>query len=153
MTACTLINNGNGSFTDETTVRVDPWFTDSNFSVHAVIADLNHDGYNDIIKSSALGPYDLRMVYNDRDNEGVFPQANGQILMTTSGYFVEVGDLNNDGLLDVVNADDGADRYFLNQGNGPDGKVEWISFTLPNSVTGFDNNTVIADLDKVRNSS
>ncbi len=144
-----LINNGVGFFTDQTAARVSPWLTTSEFSAHAVIADLNNDGYNDIIKNSALSPYQLRLGYNDPDHVGFFTNlpANGQVLCSCSNYFVQVGDLNNDGLLDVVELDDAADRYFLNLGNGPDGQVNWISFVLPNSNNGFDENTVIADLD------
>ena len=58
-------------------------------------------------------------------------------------------DLNNDGLLDLVEADDGVDRYFLNQGNGADGLPNFLSYQLPDPQgPHFDNNTVIADLDK-----
>lgn len=142
-----LVNIGNGYFVDETNQRVSAWFTTSQFTSHAVIADLNHDGYNDIIKTSSLGPYDLRVAYNDPAVPGIFSQANGQIIAVGSEYFVAVDDLNNDGLLDVVEANDSADRYYLNQGNGGDGQVTWISFAFPNSSSGFDNNTVIADLD------
>ncbi len=142
-----LVNNGEGYFTDETDARVSSWLTDSDFTAHAVIADLNHDGYNDIIKNNALGDYTFKLGYNDPDNEGVFTQANGQTLCTCSDYFVAVGDLNNDGLLDVVEADDGTDRYFLNQGNDPNGKVIWFPLLLLPDNGGFDNNIVIADLD------
>ena len=144
-----LINNGNGFFSDQTASRVSPWLNTSEFSVHAVIADLNHDGYNDIIKNSALNPYQLRLAYNDPENVGFFTNLpdNGQALCACSNYFIAVGDLNNDGLLDVVELDDADDRYFLNQGNGPDGQVNWIPFVLPDSNNGFDENTVIIDLD------
>lgn len=144
-----LINNGLGYFTDETLARVSPWLTTSQFSAHAVIADLNHDGANDIIKNSALSPYDLKLGYNDPENMGFFTTMpeDGQILCTCSNYFVAVGDLNNDGLLDVIELDDATDRYYLNQGNNANGKVNWLQLTLPNSNNGFDENTVIADLD------
>ena len=144
-----LINNGSGFFTDETAARFagNTDFLTATFSVHSVIADLNHDGYNDIVSDLALGPYQTDIAYNDPGNEGFFTRANTETVSAGTPYFVAVGDLNNDGLLDVVAADDGADRYFLNQGNGPDGKANWLSLTLPNSSSGFDNNTVIADLD------
>ncbi len=143
-----LVNLGNGFFIDETNQRVTPWLTESGFTAHIVIADVNHDGVNDIIKNSALEPYDFKVAYNDPDLEGFFSQSNGELICVCTEYFVAVGDLNNDGLLDLVDADDGADRYFLNQGNGADGKVNWLSLTLPDPPNqGFDNNTVIADLD------
>ena len=142
-----LVNDGSGFFTDETELCLFTWLTTAIFSPHAVIADLNHDGYNDILKLAALGPYDMKIAYNDSNNVGIFTQANGEVIFTSTGYFVAVDDLNNDGKLDIVMAHHGPDRYFLNQGNGPDGKADWISFTFPDSETGFDNNTVIADLD------
>ena len=143
-----LINDGNGFFTDETSSRVSAWLTTSTFTAHAVIADLNHDGYNDIVKTNALGTYDLRLGYNDPNNPGFFIEANSQIICNCANYFVAVDDLNNDGLLDIVEADDSPDKYFLNLGNGADTQADWVTFTFPNSSTGFDNNTVIADLDK-----
>ena len=144
-----LINNGSGFFTDETAARFagNEDFLTATFSVHSVIADLNHDGHNDILSSLALGPYRVDIAYNNPGNEGFFTRSNTETVYSGADYFVAVGDLNNDGRLDVVEADDGADRYFLNQGNGADGKVNWLPLTLPNSSSGFDNNTVIADLD------
>ncbi len=144
-----LINNGSGFFTDQTAARFagNSDFLTATFSVHSVIADLNHDGYNDIVNDLALGPYQTDIAYNDPGNEGFFTRANTETVSGGTPYFVAVGDLNNDGLLDVVAADDGADRYFLNQGNGGDGKANWLSLALPDDSHGFDNNTVIADLD------
>lgn len=142
-----LINNGIGFFTDQTMQRISPLLTNSSFAVHAVIIDINNNGVNDIIKNSGLGPYDFKISYNDPDLEGFFPQADVQIVCTCADYFVAVDDLNNDGRLDMVEADDASDRYYLNQGNFANGKVNWDGFTLPNSGGGFDNNTVIADLD------
>ena len=143
-----LINDGCGSFTDETPTRFagNTTFLTTIFAPHAVIADLNGDGYNDIIKNSALGPYHMKVVYNDTPpNVGTFPFIRSEVLCSCSNYFVAVGDLNNDGMLDIVEADNGSDRYFLNQGNGLDGLANFISFTLADP-SGFDNNIVIADL-------
>ncbi|MEE8154316.1 MAG: VCBS repeat-containing protein [Phycisphaerales bacterium] len=144
-----LINNGSGFFTDETTQRFagNLGFLSATFSVHSVITDLNHDGFNDIVSDMALGPYQTDIAYNDPGMEGFFTNANTETATGGTPYFVAVDDLNNDGLLDVVAADDGADRYLLNQGNGGDGKVNWLTFTFPDDGAGFDNNTVIADLD------
>ena len=143
-----LVNDGNGCFTDETAQRVPTWLTTSVFAPHAVIADLNHDGYNDILNLACLGPQDLRLAYNDPDNVGFFTQKNSEILVSADNWFISTGDLNNDELLDIVVVDHhDNDEYFLNQGNGPDGMVDWISFTFPDSAGGAGNNSVIADLD------
>ncbi len=62
-----LINNGDGSFTDATSVRFsgNTAFLTSTFAPHAVIADLNGDGRNDIVKSDAQGPYAVKVTYNN----------------------------------------------------------------------------------------
>ena len=141
-----LVNDGTGFFADETEQRVPPWLTDGLFGAHAVIADLNHDGAQDILKVDAVTPHDLRVAYNDPDNIGFFSEENGEILYNGSALFVAAGDLNNDELLDLVAVDDGTDRYFLNQGNGADGHANFLVVTLP-ATTGFGGNTIIADLD------
>ena len=112
------------------------------------MADLNGDGYNEIIQLSTLGAdYNMWGAYNDPNNPGVFTSARIEIVSTANAYTVAVDDLNNDGLLDIVGAGGGDDRWLRNTGNGPDGRADFISAVLPNTA-GFAGNTVIADLDK-----
>ena len=59
---------------------------------------------------------------------------------------MEVADLNNDGLLDIVLEDDGIDRYYLNQGNGPDGLADFVGFSFPPQSNGFEGTIELADL-------
>ena len=117
----------------------------------AVVADINHDGYHDILKVDVIIPHDLRVAYNDPANVGFFTEANGDVISSANALFVETGDLNNDDLLDIVMAADGFDRYFLNQGNGPDGRADFqnngAGSALP-GTGGFGSNTIIADLDQ-----
>jgi FG-GAP-like repeat/Dockerin type I domain len=140
-----LINDGSGRFTDETTSRVNSFLTDSAFSTHAIIADMNGDGLNDIVKVSALGPYGIRVGYNDPDNIGDFRSLTDEPV-SGSTYFVSVDDLNNDSRMDLIVVDDGSDPYRLNQGNDGSGRAMFSGGSLPNS-SGIGGNSIIADLD------
>lgn len=51
-----LVNDGNGFFTDESQTRMTPTMLLSAFGMASVIADLNGDGYNDVLKDTALNP-------------------------------------------------------------------------------------------------
>ena len=140
-----LVNDGNGFFTDETTLRTFPEMNTSNFSVTAVIADMNVDGVNDIVIDHALSPYHTSIAYNNPQDEGFFDQFDYDVLPNSSAYFVSVGELNNDGLLDIILTTDGQDGYLLNQGNDANGHADFLTFILPNSW-GFGGNNVIADI-------
>ncbi|MCZ6493300.1 MAG: VCBS repeat-containing protein, partial [Planctomycetota bacterium] len=134
-----LINNGNGFFTDQSTARLPSGFLSSGFGINTVIADMNGDGWNDILKNEA-GPVKTA---NNAGN-GFF-----NIYETTYGgaaYFFNTGDLNNDGKLDIIVSDDGVDRYLLNLGNGANGMADFVQFTFPSSTNGFGSNSIIADL-------
>ncbi len=148
-----LINDGAGFFTDETDARFpgNSGFLSSTFTTSTEIVDLNGDGYNDIIKASALGPYELRAVYNDPDNPGFYPSTSMETVLSGSSYHVEIADLNNDGLMDIVEVDDGSDRYLLNEGNGANGRADFHNggsgSTFENS-SGFGSNVAFGDLNR-----
>ena len=115
-----LVNDGNGFYSNATASafagNLD--FLSSTFSAHAVIIDVNDDGFQDIIKVSALGPYELKIAYNNPANPGVFSAARVDVVCDgCTAYFVSVGDLNNDGMLDLVESDDASDKVLLNLGN------------------------------------
>ncbi len=144
-----LINDGNGFFTDETASRMTVAMVDSPFGNAAEIVDMNGDGVNDIVKNSGLGQTTgqprVDISYNDPSNEGQF-----NILQTANEqapYHVDVGDLNQDGLPDLVTSDDGADRYILNRGNDVFGRVIWSAPFGYNVDDGFGSNILISDLD------
>ncbi len=139
-----LVNDGKGFFTDETERRLPSEFVQSQLGYACAIADMNADGFNDIVKNAHHTPIGLAIAYNDSSNEGFFRVFD--LVYDGAPVYVSVGDLNNDGKLDMVVPDDGLDRYFLNQGNGPDGLADFIAFTFPNSSLGFASNAVIADL-------
>jgi len=140
-----LVNDGNGFFTDETTTVL-PTFQmrNSAFGAASVIADMNNDGVNDVVKQTALNPpQHVAVTYNDENNVGVMEDYD--IVNSAAPYFVSAGDLNNDGLLDLVVVDDFSDVVQINQGIGPDGAANFSSQTLPQSG-GFGGNSLIVDL-------
>ena len=144
-----LINDGNGFFTDETSSRMSVAMVNSPFGTAVKIRDMNGDGVNDIVRNTGLGQTAgqprIDIAYNNPNNEGFF-----NILHTVDNnapYHVDVADLNQDGLLDLITSDDGADRYLLNQGNDGLGRVIWSSAHTFNTDDGFGSNNLITDLD------
>jgi hypothetical protein len=153
-----LINFGDGVFKDLTAPSFDglvpvPDTADQPFEISAfgaadAIADMNGDGWKDIVKQTSLNdPLYVGIAYNTPSNPGFFNTYD--VVNDFSPYFVSVGDLNNDDRLDLVITDDGDDRYMLNQGNGGDQIAEFsnslFSFDAA-SDDGFGSNSVIADL-------
>ncbi len=136
-----LINGGPanpGTFTVENN-RLTAAMLSSGFGTAAIIADMDNDGDQDIVKSQN-GP--VEMFRNN--GTGVFDLLDP----TYSGaaYHVEVGFLNGDGLLDLIISDDGVDRFIINNGNLLNGSPD-TALSFPNSTSGFGSESVITDLD------
>jgi hypothetical protein len=134
-------------------------FVVSAFVAAAELADVNGDGYNDIVKQTALNaPTYVGFAYNNLGAGAAVGQFQSyETVYLQSPYFVSTGDLNNDDKLDIVITDDGADRYLLNQGNGADGMANFQSSVFsfqhvgggsPNSWDdGFGSQSLVVDLD------
>ncbi|MFG0315773.1 MAG: FG-GAP repeat domain-containing protein [Planctomycetota bacterium JB042] len=141
-----MINDGNGFFTDGSTAAMTSAMLSSAFGTAGYIADINGDGFNDVIKSEN-GPVDLRI--NNPFNPGVFNIF--QSVYPGSAYHHTIGDLNADGRLDVAVGDDGLDRVIYNTGNDALGRPIWgpaMTFQfLAGGDDGFGNNNIIHDLD------
>ncbi|MEM7308467.1 MAG: hypothetical protein AAF682_17430 [Planctomycetota bacterium] len=148
-----LINDGSGFFTDESQLRLDADMLQAAFGAASVIADFNGDGMNDIAKQTALNPpQDVRIIYNGTGlapGEGFFDIQDK--FHTFAPYHINAGDLNQDGDLDMIFSDDGLDRYRINTGVDPLGRVIWSSaFTydfLSGNDDGFSSNNLIVDID------
>ncbi len=139
-----LINGGiadPGAFTVENN-RLTTSMRTSNFGTAAWIADMNGDGTNDIVKSEN-GP--IEVYNNNLLSEGFFNIL--QSTYTAAAYHSGVGDLNNDGKLDIIVSDDGTDVALVNSGNGANGMANYSQVTLPPETNGFGANSYVIDLD------
>ncbi len=137
-----LINGGAarpGTFTIEND-RLTSQMRSSTFATSAVIADMDGDGWRDIVKTE-LG----RVEIFHNAGAGFFDILD--VAYNGAAYHANTGHLNGDGLLDIVVVDDLTDQYLLNQGDGGDGLADFATFAFPNSTIGFGGNIAIADLD------
>ncbi len=118
-----LINNGAGTFTLAPNALPNRYGNANWGTVSIAAADINNDGYNDLIMST-LYQYqncELQLLVNNRN--GTFSDSTQNITQnwpTTNAWikWVETADFNNDGWMDFVVALFGAQpRLFLNRGN------------------------------------
>ena len=143
-----------GYFTDETTARMTLQEVESSFGMSTKIADVNGDGFLDIVKDDALNaPQAISVTYNNPTNPGNFlnDAVQYQLAYQFTPYHVMIADLNNDGKLDLMASDDGQDKYRLNQGNDAQGRVNWgpataYTYNWSGTDTGFDGNIQAGDL-------
>ena len=142
-----LLNNGLGYFTDVTASRMPGALPVSNFTTKAVMVDMNLDGRLDIARNNVSV---VQIAYNDGvAGPGYF--ASQQTPYSGSAYHFNVGELNNDGLPDIIISDDGQDRYMLHA--GVVGGLATFQPSQPFSYLGggaddgFGSTSLIADLD------
>ena len=112
-----LQNDGVGFFVDTSSAMMSTQLLKSKFCNSVDIADFNLDGFNDVLKQrtySAVGLDIVTIAYNDALNPGVF--AIGEIVHQQSPYFVNSGDLNQDGRPDIVVTQNADDIVLLNTG-------------------------------------
>ena len=145
-----LINQGAanpGFFVDSTTTRMTGSQLEMAFGNEVHIYDVNNDGHKDIIRVNTLTTgQDVAVYYNNPASPG----ANFIGPETVTGnapYGMNIGDLNNDGLIDIVIADDGQDAYMINNGVGSNGIADWTRYVIEDSLSEFGNGIQIADLD------
>ncbi len=144
-----LINNGSGYFTDESAARMTFQMLESSFGMKVAMVDMNGDGKVDILKDDALNaPQQVSISYNNPASVGtfnVYQQAYGN-----APYHFNVGDLNGDGLPDMIFSDDGQDRYKLmtgvSGGQAVFGSETAFSYIGGGGDDGFGGNNLIVDL-------
>jgi VCBS repeat protein len=145
------INNGSGFFEDSWQQRMTSQMLLSAFAASSNIADMNGDGQKDVVKNSGLNtPTQVSVAYHSRTSPTAFDLF--QVPIANAPYFASVGDLNNDNRLDIIETDDGDDRYILNQGNDGLGRVIWGPHTTFQFVSGdddgFGSQSLAVDLDQ-----
>ena len=147
-----LVNDGSGFFNDESQLRMTTAMLRSDLGAHAMIFDINLDGAGDIVKNTTLhAPLEIAAIYNDPSDQGNFA-IHHPFYEGGEPYHFDLGDLNDDGRLDIVVADDNQDRYMYNQGNDLLGRVIWgpkrtFEF-LTGGDDGFGSNPLVVDLDE-----
>ena len=114
---------------------------------------MNGDGRNDVVKNTGLNTPHAGERRLPQQPPATPPSTCSRSPITTAPYFASVGDLNNDNRLDIVETDDGADRYLLNQGNdalGPRdlGPARRRSASPRATDDGFGSQSLIVDLDQ-----
>ena len=142
-----LINQGAtnpGFFTDTRNTRMTSTQLEMGFGNECAIRDVNGDGLLDIIRVNTLiTGQDIAVLY--QTPAGVW---DGPITVTEfQPYGMNAADLNNDGRVDIVTADDGQDAYLINDGNDAQNRATWTRYTMPDSLNEFGNSIQFGDLD------
>jgi hypothetical protein len=113
-----LLNNGDGSLRNRTDLLPAVLKKSTNFIMSSAAGDLNNDGVDDLIVSysspeeryallsTKAGLRDSKLV---KLPEGSYGEYN------TKSNFISTGDLNGDGLVDIVIAETRSDPYYLGQ--------------------------------------
>jgi hypothetical protein len=117
----------------------------TDFGNTAAAGDFNGDGSSDIVRVNTLGANVVEVLWNDGSNPG--SDFDLEQIQQAAPYFVVVGDINGDALLDMVVVDDSQDRYLINTGNGGDGRADFISYIISDSLGEFGNTAKLFDID------
>eukprot|EP00592_Proboscia_alata_P023596 CAMPEP_0194424146 /NCGR_PEP_ID=MMETSP0176-20130528/23412_1 /TAXON_ID=216777 /ORGANISM="Proboscia alata, Strain PI-D3" /LENGTH=2584 /DNA_ID=CAMNT_0039233745 /DNA_START=230 /DNA_END=7984 /DNA_ORIENTATION=+ len=108
-----LINDGNGNFPDMVYL---PGSVKNTASI--AVGDINNDGLLDIVIGNSFKNYQHNIQFLINDGNGCFPRLEELPGSITSTKYVAFGDVNKDGLLDIVTA---SEKIYLLV-NGNDGK-------------------------------
>jgi hypothetical protein len=147
-----LVNDGNGFFTDQSAARFTTTQLLSAFGADAEMIDVNDDGFMDIVKDTTLNnPTAVRILYNNPANPGNFQAMGVQDIGSNAPYAFDMGNLNNDGIMDAAIVDDGLDKFRFGTGYDALNKVIWGPLKNYTFVTGgddgFGHTVFIRDLD------
>ena len=133
-----------GYFYDTTTTSMTAAQLAQAFGNECAVRDVNNDGLLDVIRVNTLtSGQDIAVLYQTNGSGWNGPHT------VTGGapYGMNAADLNNDGRVDIVTADDGQDAYMINNGNNGSGIATWTRYTIADSFSEFGNSIQFGDLD------
>ncbi|MEO9806407.1 MAG: VCBS repeat-containing protein [Reichenbachiella sp.] len=133
-----LINDGKGSFANESTSRFPRIRRDSE---DIAIADFDNDGDPDII---FVSEDDQVNEYYQNDGNGFFVDIGDKIPVQGTSNAVETADLNGDGFYDLVIGNAGANYLLINDGSG--GFIDESEARLP-SLSATAQDIELSDID------
>jgi len=142
---------GPGYFYDTTNTKMTATQLASAFGNMCMAGDFNVDGLQDVLRVNTLtGGQDVAVLTNRTGSSG--PGQTWSLKSVYPGlapYGMNIGDLDNNGRLDFVIADDGQDRYCLNTGSDSTGQPNFSISVIADSQGGWFGNTIsIADLNR-----
>ena len=133
-----------GYFYDTTNTRMTSGQLVQAFGNECAVRDVNGDGMLDVIRVNTLVTgQDIAVLYQTEGSSWIGP------VTVTQGapYGMNAADLDNDGDIDIVTADDGQDAYMINNGNNGAGQATWTRYTISDSFSEFGNSIQFGDLD------
>ena len=148
-----LINDGDGTFTDETDARLSFDASTVGFGTQAFITDFNYDGFNDIVslESTVEGGgtnngdgFGIEFCIND--GTGNFNQV--QVLPSDLTYMMELADYDNDGRDDLYVVSDVQDYIIYNNSTNANGTIQHSVVNVASSglTANFSGNVHAADV-------
>ncbi|MEM9412084.1 MAG: VCBS repeat-containing protein, partial [Planctomycetota bacterium] len=148
-----LMNDGDGTFTDESLTRLSFDARQVGFGTAAFITDFNYDGFPDIVslESTVEGGGNgegLGIEFCINDGTGNFNDV--QVLPSNLTYMHELADFNGDGRDDLYVVSDVQDYIIYNLSSNPNGTVNVDDVLVVQSqlTAGFSGNVHAADVDQ-----
>ncbi len=133
-----------GYFYDTTTTMMTSSQLSQAFGNECAVRDVNGDGMLDVIRVNTLtSGQDIAVLYQTAGSNWSGPHQ----ITAGAPYGMNAADLDNDGDIDVVTADDGQDAYVINNGNNGAGQATWTRYTINDSLFEFGNSIQFGDLD------
>ncbi|WP_313367959.1 FG-GAP repeat domain-containing protein [Sphingobacterium mizutaii] len=124
------INDGNGNFT----WKKDVFVNENNDTEHVRVADMDNDGFSDVI---FVAEDNKTHEYYLGNGDGTFRNVSDRLLGKSEGNGLDIGDVNGDGLPDIVigNTGEGARTFiWLNDPNKPGYLIDSAPGSLPDNM-------------------
>jgi hypothetical protein len=133
-------NNGDGTFTDITnTTGIESELEEVGFGIQIMMEDFDNDTFVDFLMTTTNG--DHRLFYNNGDMTFTVATTPFSTNNNTNIQSAAVGDVNNDGFIDVIagyangfnSPSNTNDQLFINDGNGNN----WTKINLEGNISNI----------------